>query len=70
MRNGESEDGNYIAEVGTVSCRDGIWSGNALRFDTEDAAREYVKDLACRWLAVTRTRVARRDTGAVVWSSE
>ena len=35
----------------------GKWSGNALRFATEEEARIYVDDLMMRWTAVRDTRV-------------
>jgi len=35
----------------------GKWSGNALRFATEEEARIYVDDLMMRWTAVRSTRV-------------
>ena len=36
----------------------GKWSGNALRFATEEEAKIYVDDLMTRWTAVRDTRVA------------
>ena len=35
----------------------GKWSGNALRFATEEEAKIYVDDLMMRWTAVRDTRV-------------
>jgi hypothetical protein len=55
------EAGVYRIEVGTVSCRADAWTGNALTFDTKVEAEEYVRDLANRWLAVTRWRVISPD---------
>jgi hypothetical protein len=39
----------------------GKWCGNALRFATYEAAREYVLDLAQRWTAVREVRVVESD---------
>ena len=39
----------------------GKWSGNALRFATEEEARIYVDDLMMRWTAVRDTRVVEVD---------
>ena len=40
-----------------IADRSGQWSGNALRFATEEEAQQYVRDLEFRWTAVTDTRV-------------
>lgn len=44
-----------------VETGDGVWTGNALRFETEQEARDYVSDLQCRWLSVRSTRVVECD---------
>lgn len=39
----------------------GEWCGNALRFATEQEAKDNVFDLAMRWTAVRDTRVVECD---------
>lgn len=40
------------------------WASNGLRFATQKEAEDYVSDLACRWMAVRKTRVVE-STDAV-----
>ena len=40
-----------------IADRSGKWVGNALRFATEQEAKDYVRDLSWRWTLVTDTRV-------------
>lgn len=46
---------SFAPEV--IADRSGKWSGNTLRFATQQEAEGYVKDLANRWMLVTQTRV-------------
>lgn len=46
---------SYAPEV--IADSGGKWSGNALRFATEEEAQIYVADLQRRWFLVTETRV-------------
>lgn len=52
-----STTGPFAAEVATGS--DPEFYGNALRFQTAEAAKEYVQDLFCRWTAVRTWRVVK-----------
>ena len=45
----------------------GKWSGNALRFATEEEAKIYVDDLMMRWTAVRDTRVVEVEDPVTVW---
>jgi hypothetical protein len=55
-----------------VTTNNGIeWSGNALRFATEEEAALYVRDLMMRWFSVTDTRVVEsEDPVNYVWDPE
>jgi len=46
---------SWKPEVQTDST--GQWYGNALRFETEQEAKDNVRDLENRWMAVLSTRV-------------
>ena len=46
---------NFKPEV--IADSSGNWSGNALRFATDEEAKIYVDDLMMRWTAVRDTRV-------------
>lgn len=50
---------SYKAEV--IADSSGKWCGNGLRFETEQEAYEYSKDLEWRWTAVRETRVVMSD---------
>jgi hypothetical protein len=51
---------SWKPEVQTVG--DGNnWTGNALRFATEEEAKAYVLDLSMRWTRVTDTRAIEVD---------
>ena len=50
---------SFKAEV--IADRSGKWTGNQLRFATEEEAHAYVRDLAFRWTLVTQTRVVPSD---------
>lgn len=50
---------SYKVEV--ITDNSGKWCGNALRFATEEAAREYGADLFMRWTLVQEWRVATSD---------
>ncbi len=56
---------SYAAEVHTVSCQPGRWTGNELRWPLtpagKKAAEDYVGDLMWRWTAVTETRVVESE---------
>lgn len=49
--------GPFVAEVQTRG--DEKFYGNALRFPTLEAAREYAVDLFCRWTAVETWRIVQ-----------
>jgi hypothetical protein len=46
---------SYKPEV--IADSSGTWTGNALRFGTEQEARDYADELSCRWTAVREFRV-------------
>ena len=52
---------SYAAEMHTVSCQPGAWTGNLLRWPLtpagKEAAEAYALDLFSRWSAVTEYRV-------------
>jgi hypothetical protein len=50
---------SYKPEV--IADDSGKFAGNALRFETEREAEEYVKDLWRRWVLVRETRVIESD---------
>lgn len=50
---------SWKAEVQADSS--GTWSGNALRFATENEAENYARDLYSRWTAVRQYRVVESD---------
>lgn len=50
---------SYAAEV--IADNSGKWTGNGLRFATEQEAATYVWDLSCRWTSVQKTRVVSSD---------
>lgn len=58
----------FAVEVQTVSCDPDDWTGNALRFDSVEEAREYGVDLWSRWTAVSKWRVVDQD-GKVHYAS-
>jgi hypothetical protein len=39
----------------------GKWTGNALRFETEQEAKTYVDDLMMRWTLVRDTRIVTSE---------
>lgn len=51
---------SWKSEVQTAGNGD-AWSGNALRFGTEQEAKDYVYDLMMRWTSVTHTRAIEVD---------
>lgn len=53
-------DPRYRAEF--VTPGDEHWATNAVRYDTEDEARDYGRGLADRWTAVTDWRVVPDNT--------
>jgi len=59
MRDGETEEGKYMAVVRDSSL---TFATNALRFDTPESARHYADDLCNRWLAMTSYAVIPADT--------
>jgi hypothetical protein len=50
---------SFKAEV--IADSSGKWSGNTLRFATDEEAKIYVDDLMMRWTAVLDTRVIEVD---------
>lgn len=64
MRKGQTETGNFRAEV--IADNSGKWCGNGLIFDTAENAKDYAADLGCRWFAVRAYRVVQIDSGAVI----
>ena len=51
---------SYAPEVQTIGDGD-TWTGNGCRFATREEAETWVDRLACRWTAVTGTRVVESD---------
>jgi hypothetical protein len=45
----------YRVEV--IADNSGEWCGNGLKFETEDEAANYARDLAWRWTSVSDWRV-------------
>lgn len=63
MRDGAIENGKYMAVVRTAGDgENGLYSTNALRFETAEAARDYASALSMRWTAVTSYTVIPSDT--------
>jgi hypothetical protein len=60
-------EGRYKAEV--IADSSGKWVGNALRFDTVDAAKEYARNLFDRWTLVREWRVIDTENGDAVVAS-
>lgn len=52
---------NYRVQVNTVSCGPDQWSGNAVTYETPEAAESAAKDLFMRWTAVRYWRVVDED---------
>ena len=52
-------------QVKTFSCADGVFTGNAVDFDTAEEATEAVKDLFQRWTAVEFWRVLDSDDNVI-----
>ena len=48
-------------EVHTTQCEPGVYTGNEMRFETEDEAVSYALDLACRWFLVDDWRAKQYD---------
>ncbi len=44
-------------KVEVIADNSGTWAGNALTFDTEEAAEAYARDLMSRWMLVREWRV-------------
>ena len=53
----------YKVEVNTAGDPEDAWNNNALRFDTEEEAKVYGKDLFMHWTAVKHWRVVPEKTG-------
>jgi hypothetical protein len=53
--NEESTGIKYRAEV--TGTRENVWSGNAMEYDTEEEAKEWLKGLAGRWFGYDMSRV-------------
>lgn len=47
--------------LGVKTAGDTEWVTNALRFETEEEAEEYGRDLFSRWIAVKETKVLSSD---------
>lgn len=54
----------YRVQVKTMG--DQSWSGNAMEYDTAEAAEEAARDLFGRWLATTAWRVIHNEDGGEV----
>lgn len=52
---------SFKSEV--IADNSGQWAGNGLRFETQQEATDYVKNLMWRWTAVRETRVVESDDG-------
>lgn len=48
-------------KIEVIADSSGKWAGNAMVYDTFDAAKEAAVDLAHRWLLVTKARVVEFD---------
>lgn len=53
-------EGRYRADIGGNGER--TWATNALRFDTEEDATIYAKELLGRWMGADIARVVTSDT--------
>ena len=52
-----------------IADNSGKWVGNALRFATEQEAKDYVWGLSMRWMMVRETRVVEsEDAVSYVWT--
>ena len=50
---------NFKIEV--IADRSGNWAGNAMVYDTFEKAKSAARDLASRWMLVTKARVVEFD---------
>lgn len=72
----DEQPGSWRVDVTTTG--DSTWATNALRFDTEENARLYARDLTGRWFAVKDYRIVPAETpdrepyvqGAGEWSKQ
>lgn len=49
----------YKVLVNTYDCKEGEWTGNAMRFDTEKKAEEWGRGLYQRWTNMRRFKVVK-----------
>jgi hypothetical protein len=54
-------------KVEVIADSSGKWCGNALTFDTVEAAKEYGADLYSRWTLVQNWRVVEVETEVVMY---
>lgn len=48
-------------KVEVIADSSGKWAGNGMRFDKISEAEEYARDLASRWMMVTKWRVIETE---------
>src|SRR4029079_1125944 len=61
----ESPNGRTMSyKVEVIADDSGKWVSNALRFPTEERAKQYGRDLAARWTSVREWRVSPADEPA------
>ena len=61
---------SYKFEVNTYGDAPGVYSSNAITYETSDEATEAAKNLFGRWTAVKLWRVVEVDTGKVTDTNE
>jgi hypothetical protein len=54
-----------VYKVEVIADESGKWCGNGLRFNTNEQAITYAKNLAARWLAVREWRVIEVEASDV-----
>ena len=55
----------YRVQVNTYGDKPDAWSGNAVTYDTPEAAAEAAKDLFYRWTAVQHWRVVDENDNVI-----
>lgn len=58
--------GIYRIQVNTFGDPDGVWSGNAMRYNTAAEAESAARDLFLRWTSVESWRVVHNEKGGEV----
>ena len=57
----ESDRNAGPLRVEVIADSSGTWSGNGVRFDEVEEAKEYARDLYSRWTLVREWRVIHKD---------